>query len=70
STYSHAGADNNIIQAQDIRIKQGFLEKSNVNPTEEMVKMMAMFRAYESSQQGLKTIGELTDKMMSGFGLE
>lgn len=70
STYSHTGADINIIQAQEIRVKQGFLEKSNVNPTEEMVKMMEMFRCHESNQKIIQTLGEMTDKMISGFGLE
>ncbi len=70
SIYSHTGTDNNIIQIQSPRVKQGFLEKSNVNPTEEMVKMMEMFRCHESTQQVIQTIGEMTDKMMSGLGLE
>ena len=70
STYSNTGGDNNVIQPQGIRVKQGFLEKSNVDPTQEMVKMIEMFRCYESSQQVIQTMGEMTDKMITGFGLE
>ncbi len=70
SIYSHTGTDDNIIQIQNPSVRQGFLEKSNVNPTEEMVKMMEMFRCHESTQQVIQTLGAMTDKMMSGFGLE
>ena len=70
STYSNAGGDGNIIQPKGIRVKQGALEKSNVNPTQEMVKMMEMFRSYESTQRVIQTVGEMTDKMITGFGLE
>jgi len=70
SIYSHTGTNNNITQIQNPRVRQGFLEKSNVNPTVEMVKMMEMFRCHESTQQVIQTIGEMTSKMMSGFGLE
>ncbi len=70
STYSNTGGDDNIIQPEEVRVKQGVLEKSNVNPTQEMVKMMEMFRSYESTQQVIQTMGEMTDKLITGFGLE
>ena len=70
STYSNTGDNDNVIEAEEIQVKQGFLEKSNVNPTEEMIKMMEMFRSYESNQQVIQTMGEMTDKMITGFGLE
>ncbi len=70
ATYSNAGSPDNLIETEDIQVKQGYLEKSNVNPTEEMVKMMEMFRIYESTQGIIQNMGEMTDKMLSGFGLE
>ena len=70
STYSNAGTPDNLIEPENIQVRQGFLERSNVNPTEEMVKMMEMFRIYESTQGLIQNMGEMTDKMLSGFGLE
>jgi flagellar basal-body rod protein FlgF len=66
--YVYQGNDEDIFQPDQIRVRQGFLEKSNVNPTEEMVKMIEMFRSYESTQQVVHTMGEMSDKMFSGFG--
>jgi flagellar basal-body rod protein FlgG len=57
-----------MFQPEEIRVKQGFLEKSNVNPTEEMVKMIEMFRSYESNQKVIQAMGEMTSSMFSGFG--
>jgi len=70
STYSNAGNPDNLIAPEGVQVKQGYLEKSNVNPTEEMIKMMEMFRIYESTQGVIQSMGEMTDKMLSGFGLE
>jgi len=67
--YAYTGEDSNIIKAKDVKVAQGFLEKSNVNPTEEMVKMMEMYRTYESNQKIIQTLSEMSNKMMSGFGL-
>lgn len=66
--YVYKGNDEDIFQPDPVRVRQGFLEKSNVNPTEEMVKMIEMFRSYESTQQVIHTMGEMTDKMFGGFG--
>ncbi len=69
-TYSYGGDGAGIIELDEIRAKQGYLESSNVKPTEEMVRMIEMFRSYESNQQIIQTFGEINDKMISGFGLE
>ncbi|MCF8075192.1 MAG: flagellar hook-basal body protein [Desulfotignum sp.] len=68
SLYAYEGADEDMFQPEEIRVKQGFLEKSNVNPTEEMVKMIEMFRSYESNQKVIQAMGEMTSSMFSGFG--
>jgi flagellar basal-body rod protein FlgG len=66
--YAYEGVEEDIIAPEEIRVKQGFLEKSNVNPTEEMVKMIEMFRSYESNQKVIHTMGEMSSSMFSGFG--
>lgn len=43
------------------RIKQGFLEGSNVNPIKEMIAMIETQRAYEIQQRAIKSIDELVD---------
>jgi flagellar basal-body rod protein FlgG len=66
--FRYEGAQEDIVQQEEIHVKQGFLEKSNVNPTEEMVKMIEMFRSYESNQKVIQTMGEMSSSMFSGFG--
>ncbi len=68
SMYAYEGAEEDIFQPEEIRVKQGFLENSNVNPTEEMVKMIEMFRSYESNQKVIHAMGEMSSSMFSGFG--
>ena len=68
SLYAYEGVDEDMVQPEEVRVKQGFLEKSNVNPTEEMVKMIEMFRSYESNQKVIHTMGEMSSSMFSGFG--
>ena len=53
----------------DPGIKQGYLEKSNVGNTEEMIKMIETFRAYESVQKAIQSIGEMISKMVNDPGL-
>ncbi|HOE98011.1 MAG TPA: flagellar basal-body rod protein FlgF [Candidatus Sumerlaeota bacterium] len=44
------------------RIRQGYLEGSNVNPIEEMVRMIQAQRIYETQQKALQTADELTEQ--------
>lgn len=55
--------------AEDAVIQQGYLESSNVNPTEEMIKMIEAFRAFESAQKAIQSLDELTSKMINDNGL-
>jgi len=43
-------------------IRQGYLEGSNVNVAEEMVKMIHSIRAFESYQRALKTLDHMDNK--------
>ena len=46
--------DQAIVDAQDYQIQQGYSESSNVNPVEEMVRMIAVQRRYDASQSALR----------------
>lgn len=50
-------------------VRQGFLETSNVNPVQEMVKMISVNRAYEANQKSIATqdslLGRLLDEVRS-----
>ncbi|MBN2651222.1 MAG: flagellar hook-basal body protein [Spirochaetales bacterium] len=46
------------------KILNGIIEGSNVNPVEEMVKMIQVNRAYEANQKALKTHDDMTGKLL------
>ncbi|QEK13208.1 flagellar hook-basal body complex protein [Crassaminicella thermophila] len=49
-------------------IHQGFLEKANVDPIKEMVKMMTIFRNYESGQRVIKAYDDTLGKAVNEVG--
>jgi len=69
SYYMHQGEEQDIVTAEDITVQQGYIEKSNVNPTEEMIKMIEALRAFESAQKVIQTIDEMNSKMVNDVGL-
>ena len=52
----------------DYRIRQGYLEKSNVNIVEVMVDMLSSFRAYEAGQKAIQAQDETLDKAVNDLG--
>lgn len=60
------GQDN--FQAADAAISQGYLEGSNVNLLDEVVKMMEVSREFESSQRALKVLNETLQKTVNEIG--
>ncbi len=55
-----------IIPEESIpKIRQGFVEASNVNPVTEMVKMIEVNRAYEANQKALSNHDALTGKLIN-----
>jgi flagellar basal-body rod protein FlgG len=60
--------DNNFVAAgagsvsSDFRVKQGFLEMSNVNVVKEMVDMLSIMRAYEANQKILHAEDQVLGK--------
>ncbi|MFO8064705.1 MAG: flagellar basal-body rod protein FlgF [Spirochaetota bacterium] len=46
-------------------VQQGFLEKANVNPVTEMVRMIEVNRAYEANQKAVQTQDESTGRLLN-----
>lgn len=55
-------------QVQQVRVAQGQLESSNVDSTQEMVRMMENFRHFESSHRVLQAYDEMNDKALRNLG--
>ncbi len=70
SYYSYQGGDEELFATENVDIRQGYLEKSNVDPTTEMIKMIETFRAYESAQKAIQCMDEMTSKMINDVGLQ
>jgi len=69
SYYRYEGEEKDIFNSNNSTIQQGYIENSNVNPTEEMIKMIETFRAFESAQKVIQTMDELNRKMVNDVGL-
>lgn len=54
--------------AEDFTVRQGYLEKSNVNIVEIMVDMLSSFRAYEAGQKAIQTQDQTLDKAVNDLG--
>jgi len=52
------------IPATDYEVHQGYLEKSNVNPVKEMVKLIEIQRGFQAVQKSIWSLGETTGKLM------
>lgn len=56
------------IDVKDAKIMQKRLEKSNVDPLEEMVKMIEISRTYESNQKIIQSLDRVLDKSVNQVG--
>jgi flagellar basal-body rod protein FlgF len=54
--------------ALDCKVRQGYLEKSNVNVIGVMVDMLASFRAYEAGQKAIQSQDETLEKAVTELG--
>lgn len=55
-------------QAQDVTVKQGFLETSNVNMADEIISMVEINRFYELNQRVLRMVDESLGKTVNEVG--
>jgi len=56
------------IQATNVTVHQGYLERSNVNSIEEMTNMITAIRAFEAYQKVIQTIDEADDQAVNSIG--
>jgi len=69
SYYRYQGDAQDVFTPENISIQQGYIEGSNVNPTEEMIKMIEIMRVFEATQKAMQSVGEATDKMINDVGI-
>jgi len=61
-------ADGQVALPVDAQVKQGFLESANVQIIQEMVRMIATQRAYETNQRALQAQDELLGRAVNEIG--
>ena len=61
-----SGVDEN--KAEDVKVKQGFIETSNVNAIKAMTEMIDVLRGYESYQKVMKTLDDARRKAINDVG--
>ena len=66
--YESPQANTVELDHDQIRIRQGYLESSNVVMMNEMVQMMELMRHFESSQRVMKGYDELLDSAIRTLG--
>lgn len=54
--------------AEEVSIRQGFLEQSNVETIRAMTEMIEVLRGYEAYQKALKTIDQIDSKAINEVG--
>jgi flagellar basal-body rod protein FlgG len=69
SYYANARNVEELPRPEKTALHQGYLEESNVDLTEEMIRMVEAFRAFESMQKGIQSIDEMTGKLINDPGL-
>ena len=57
-----------VVELDQVSLKPGFLENSNVNAIEEMVRMIQIYREFEMNQRALRTQDETVDKAVNKVG--
>lgn len=55
-------------QAEDVQVKQGYLESSNVEAVKTMVEMIDALRSYEAYQKTIRTLHEASSKGINEVG--
>jgi len=63
--YIYEGKAQDILTAEKVDVQHHYIEKSNVNVTEEMIRMVEAFRAFESVQKAIQNTDEVTSKLVN-----
>jgi len=56
------------VQAEDVRVSQGFIELSNVDAVKMMTEMIEVLRGYESYQKIIRSIDEVNSRAINEIG--
>ena len=54
--------------ADETKVRQGFLERSNVNSIEEMTNMITAIRGFEAYQKVIQSLDEVDDQAVNSIG--
>lgn len=65
SLYRSTELSGPAVQAAEVKVVQGFLEKSNVNAIREMVDMIEVQRTYEANQKTILTHSETLGRLIN-----
>ncbi|MFH1076563.1 MAG: flagellar hook-basal body protein [Pseudomonadota bacterium] len=57
-----------VSASQQIEVRQGYREESNVNPIEEMTKLIEASRLYESYLRAVQTYSDINTKLVNDVG--
>lgn len=68
SYFVYEGPKSEMVPATDAVVQQGYIENSNVVPTQEMVKMIESFRTFESAQRAIQAIDQAIGKIVNEYG--
>ena len=52
-------------EAENYSLHQGFVERSNVEPIQEMVEMITVHRAYQAYEKAIRTSDDMTGRLIS-----
>ncbi len=63
--YRYSGDEREIVNSKEFNLRQGYLEGSNVSPTEEMVKLIETLRTFESLENSLHIIDDMNRKLIN-----
>lgn len=66
--YHNIGSPENELKATDTKMRQGFLENSNVSTVEEMSEMIGTLRIFESYQKVIQSIDSMNDQSVNTIG--
>ncbi|MCX6129923.1 MAG: flagellar hook-basal body protein [Proteobacteria bacterium] len=66
--YHFGGRDEDIIPAKDARVRQGFLEASNVNSIKSLTSMIVAHRSYEAYQKAVANYDKMMEKSSNSIG--
>lgn len=62
------GTVTTAVMNEEVQIHQGFIERSNVDPTQSVVDMMAAVRAYEANQKMIQFFDKSLEKAVNEVG--